>query len=281
MADGARSSRPLGGDDQPPFCSISAVESGPREQRFGHGRPFGGLRRACSSSTSRSRRAKSSPCPRGAAADARARRRGPAARGDLEPRRQRDQVHAGRRRGAHRRAATVDGRPVVRVSDSGCGVPPQDRENIFRRFYRGERDGAAPGHGLGLSIADDHRQAARLQSDGGGQQSRRPFRAARRGQGVARLWRRDARNRRAARVDPRPEIASPRVKPKYNLVVDTLSADGITQLASAGRRVRSARPRRARSARAELPNPLARTLQCSQSSASPSAAPTPSSSWRC
>jgi len=49
-------------------------------------------------------------------------------------------------------AEAADGRATVAVSDSGCGVPPQDREDIFRRFYRGARDGAAPGYGLGLSI---------------------------------------------------------------------------------------------------------------------------------
>jgi signal transduction histidine kinase len=49
-------------------------------------------------------------------------------------------------------AAAANGRATVEVSDSGCGVPPQDREDIFRRFYRGGRDGAAPGYGLGLSI---------------------------------------------------------------------------------------------------------------------------------
>ena len=47
-------------------------------------------------------------------------------------------------------AAMVEGLPWVAVSDTGCGVPPQDRERIFRRFFRGER---SEGHGLGLSIA--------------------------------------------------------------------------------------------------------------------------------
>ncbi len=47
-------------------------------------------------------------------------------------------------------AAMVEGLPWVAVSDTGCGVPPQDRERIFRRFFRGER---SDGHGLGLSIA--------------------------------------------------------------------------------------------------------------------------------
>jgi len=49
-------------------------------------------------------------------------------------------------------AAAADGRAAVEVSDSGAGVPPQEREAIFRRFYRGPRDDGAPGHGLGLSI---------------------------------------------------------------------------------------------------------------------------------
>ncbi|MGD0565446.1 MAG: HAMP domain-containing sensor histidine kinase [Roseiarcus sp.] len=51
-------------------------------------------------------------------------------------------------------AATVDGRPLVRVSDTGRGIPPQERERIFRRFYQVERDGRSSGHGLGLSIAE-------------------------------------------------------------------------------------------------------------------------------
>jgi signal transduction histidine kinase len=48
----------------------------------------------------------------------------------------------------------VDGRPFVRVSDTGVGVPPQERARIFDRFFRGERSGKSPGHGLGLSIAE-------------------------------------------------------------------------------------------------------------------------------
>ncbi len=48
----------------------------------------------------------------------------------------------------------ADGRPFICVSDTGPGVPPQERERIFDRFYRGERSGKSPGHGLGLSIAE-------------------------------------------------------------------------------------------------------------------------------
>ncbi len=50
-------------------------------------------------------------------------------------------------------AETVDGLPRLSVSDTGLGVPSQDRARIFRRFYRGEDAQDAPGHGLGLSIA--------------------------------------------------------------------------------------------------------------------------------
>ena len=51
-------------------------------------------------------------------------------------------------------ARMTEGRPFVLVSDTGVGVPPQERAKIFDRFYRGERSGQTPGHGLGLSIAE-------------------------------------------------------------------------------------------------------------------------------
>ena len=51
-------------------------------------------------------------------------------------------------------ARMADGQPFIRVSDNGPGVPPQERDRIFDRFYRGERSGKSPGHGLGLSIAE-------------------------------------------------------------------------------------------------------------------------------
>jgi signal transduction histidine kinase len=49
--------------------------------------------------------------------------------------------------------AMVAGRPTVRVLDNGRGVPTAERDKIFQRFYRSSHDQAAPGHGLGLSIA--------------------------------------------------------------------------------------------------------------------------------
>src|SRR5271157_327166 len=51
-------------------------------------------------------------------------------------------------------ARMANGRPLVLVSDTGRGVPPQERARIFDRFYRGDRSGNSPGHGLGLSIAE-------------------------------------------------------------------------------------------------------------------------------
>ncbi|MDE3174677.1 MAG: HAMP domain-containing protein [Pseudomonadota bacterium] len=43
--------------------------------------------------------------------------------------------------------------PCVEVRDSGCGVPPAERDLIFRRFYRAAAEEGGAGHGLGLSIA--------------------------------------------------------------------------------------------------------------------------------
>jgi signal transduction histidine kinase len=42
--------------------------------------------------------------------------------------------------------------PRVEVRDSGCGVPPGERESVLQRFYRSRRHERAPGSGLGLSI---------------------------------------------------------------------------------------------------------------------------------
>jgi signal transduction histidine kinase len=56
--------------------------------------------------------------------------------------------------GAVRISAAVEAdRPVIRVSDSGSGVEPGERDKIFDRFYRTVRNDRIPGSGLGLSIA--------------------------------------------------------------------------------------------------------------------------------
>ncbi len=41
---------------------------------------------------------------------------------------------------------------VLRVSDDGPGIPENERENVFRRFYRLESSRGTPGNGLGLSF---------------------------------------------------------------------------------------------------------------------------------
>jgi len=38
------------------------------------------------------------------------------------------------------------------VSDSGPGIPAEERARVFRRFYRLERSRSTPGNGLGLSL---------------------------------------------------------------------------------------------------------------------------------
>jgi signal transduction histidine kinase len=41
----------------------------------------------------------------------------------------------------------------ISIADSGLGIPPEDTERIFERFYRGRNAAATTGTGLGLAIA--------------------------------------------------------------------------------------------------------------------------------
>ena len=57
--------------------------------------------------------------------------------------------------GAHAEAGTIE----IRVADQGPGIPPEEREAIFERYYRSSSHAALPGAGLGLFIV---RQVAGL-----------------------------------------------------------------------------------------------------------------------
>jgi two-component system sensor histidine kinase KdpD len=46
----------------------------------------------------------------------------------------------------------ADDQVVLSVIDRGPGIPPEERERIFERFYRVDPNGTKPGMGLGLSI---------------------------------------------------------------------------------------------------------------------------------
>ena len=45
-----------------------------------------------------------------------------------------------------------DGRPVISIADDGPGIPADQREHVFKRFYRLEHSRYTPGNGLGLSL---------------------------------------------------------------------------------------------------------------------------------
>ncbi len=48
--------------------------------------------------------------------------------------------------------AERDGSPTLAVTDGGPGIPADERQHVFKRFYRLERSRHAPGNGLGLSL---------------------------------------------------------------------------------------------------------------------------------
>jgi two-component system sensor histidine kinase KdpD len=68
------------------------------------------------------------------------------------------------------RVAVTDAETVFSVHNSGSYIPPQEREQIFHRFYRSpESRYRAPGTGIGLTvsrqIAEAHRGQIWIESD--------------------------------------------------------------------------------------------------------------------
>ena len=46
----------------------------------------------------------------------------------------------------------IGGRPVISIADNGPGIPADQYEHVFKRFYRLEHSRYTPGNGLGLSL---------------------------------------------------------------------------------------------------------------------------------
>jgi signal transduction histidine kinase len=44
---------------------------------------------------------------------------------------------------------------MLRVSDTGVGVPPEDLPHLSERFYRGRGSADVSGSGIGLTIVDE------------------------------------------------------------------------------------------------------------------------------
>jgi signal transduction histidine kinase len=45
-------------------------------------------------------------------------------------------------------------RPTIQVADNGPGIPPEEREHVFHRFYRLDSSRTTPGSGLGLALVE-------------------------------------------------------------------------------------------------------------------------------
>ena len=99
---------------------------------------------------------------------------------------------------------------AVRVSDTGRGMSPEERDHVFERFYRGADGRTAPGTGLGLSIVkslvDLHGGAIEVDSTLG-EGSVFTVRFPRQPADEGPLPREALRGRRVLIVDDEPDIA--------------------------------------------------------------------------
>ena len=89
-----------------------------------------------------------------------------------QPRGQRHPLHAARRAG-RRLGRARRGRPFLEVADSGAGIPVEERQRVFDRFYRREGTGE-PGTGLGLAIVQAIARRHGAEVTLGGRPRRRP-----------------------------------------------------------------------------------------------------------
>jgi signal transduction histidine kinase len=60
--------------------------------------------------------------------------------------------------------AVESGRVVVRVRDTGMGIPPEELPRIWERLYRGDKSRSQRGLGLGLSLVKAHHGQVSVQS---------------------------------------------------------------------------------------------------------------------
>jgi signal transduction histidine kinase len=82
----------------------------------------------------------------------------------------------------HVTVANIDQCPTISVTDHGPGIPVEEREHVFKRFYRIERSRSSPGNGLGLSlvavVARVHRADVELEDNSPGLKVRLRFPSA-------------------------------------------------------------------------------------------------------
>jgi signal transduction histidine kinase len=61
-------------------------------------------------------------------------------------------IKYGREAGRVTVEVTRNGDALISVADDGPGIPTNERQNVFKRFYRLEQSRRTPGNGLGLSL---------------------------------------------------------------------------------------------------------------------------------